>query len=512
MHAARWAGAGTLVVLVLALALIDPRLFVGGDNAAYYALAKALTTGRGYVDLVSPGAPPHVTYPPGFPILLIPFYLLFKGSIVGLKLASWLSAAVVLWKVFALAREDRGIPVWVGGAIVWVVGLYPVFLAYSHWVLSEMTFLAVVLATLVLFHRATHPDDEEGRDGDQPWGEWLAACALAAAAFVVRTSGVTLLAAGLLWAVYRRRWRRAAVLAGATAIVLIPWFLWSSAHSRGGAAYLRQLVAENPYDPEGPIVPFGLLLRGMWNQVVHYTTMEFPQLFWPTVPVPTVVRVVGLAIGGVLLGIGAWRVVRRRGVAVWDLYTLLTTALLVIWPWSGDRFFLTVAPLVWLYVLVGADWASRRVQGTAVPAVATTTAVAVVLLIGAVRPIPAQWAVTRAHMEGQELAGYPAFWVDYYDAAQWVGDHNPDAVILARKPRMAWYWSERPSLVYPFRDDPAGTWNFIRESGVTHILLEGTPSSEDYLIPALQEHLDELETVYSAPARSVHVLRLLPEE
>jgi hypothetical protein len=329
-------------------------------------------------------------------------------------------------------------------------------------------------------------------------------------AFLVRTSGLTLLVAGLAWAVFRRRWRRAALASGATTIVLVPWLVWTSSHSTAGGGYLRQLVAENPYDPEGPIVSLGLLLRGMWNQVVHYGTIEFPQLLWPTFPVPTTVRVAGLAIAGPLLGYGIWKVIRRRGVGVWDLYALFTAVLLVIWPWSGDRFFLTIAPLVWLYVLIGADAVSRRVQGTARPAVIAAAVVAIVLTVGALRAIPTQWEVTRAHMEGQELVGYPAFWTDYYDAARWVGDHNPDAVILARKPRMAWYWSERPSLVYPFRDDPDETWRFVRASGVTHILLEGTPSSEDYLIPVLQQHLDELETVYSAPARGVHVLRLLP--
>ena len=54
----RWALAGAIVAIILALALIDPYLFTGGDNIAYYALARALASGRGYVDLMTPGTPP----------------------------------------------------------------------------------------------------------------------------------------------------------------------------------------------------------------------------------------------------------------------------------------------------------------------------------------------------------------------------------------------------------------------------------------------------------------------
>ena len=71
-------------LVTIALAVFDPYLFTGGDNVRYYALAKALATGRGYVDLITPGTPTETIYPPGFALLLVPFYWIFGGAYVGL--------------------------------------------------------------------------------------------------------------------------------------------------------------------------------------------------------------------------------------------------------------------------------------------------------------------------------------------------------------------------------------------------------------------------------------------
>ena len=113
-------------------------------------------------------------------------------------------------------------------------------------------------------------------------------------------------------------------------------------------------------------------------------------------------------------------------------------------------------------------------------------------------------------LAGDRLAGYPPFWRDYFDAARWIGPNAPDAVVLARKPSLAWYWSGRPSAVFPMRYDPEATWQFVREIGATHALLDGLISTEVYFLPALQAHMTEFQAVHSAPGRLVFVLRLQP--
>ena len=130
--------------------------------------------------------------------------------------------------------------------------------------------------------------------------------------------------------------------------------------------------------------------------------------------------------------------------------------------------------------------------------------------IGAALQVPGQWKETRAYLDGDEMTGYEPFFQDYLDASRWVGDNAPDAVILARKPTLTWYWSGgRPSVVYPFHGDPERTWEFIRRKGITHIVLD--PQTSDFLAPTLEPHWDRLEIAHASPRRAIFVLRLAPD-
>ncbi|MDX1662015.1 MAG: glycosyltransferase 87 family protein, partial [Gemmatimonadota bacterium] len=270
-----WAWVGAAVALVLAALSFDPRLFTGGDNATYYALAEALATGRGYVDLIAPGHPPHAVYPPGYPAFLVPFYWLFSGSIVGIKAASLVAGAVVLWATWRVARRDPAVPAWAAAAAVGLVGLYPVFLDYAHWVLSEMTYLAVTLLAIGAFLGAEgYPagpagDDGEGSEADGWTGSWTIGLGLALASFLVRTAGLALLLAALLHALLKRRWRRAGAAAGVTAVGVVPWLLWTSAHAPATGSYLEQLLASNRHDPQSPPISMSEFLQRIGENLAH---------------------------------------------------------------------------------------------------------------------------------------------------------------------------------------------------------------------------------------------------
>ena len=289
---------------------------------------------------------------------------------------------------------------------------------------------------------------------------------------------------------------------------VIPWLLRVRRAPTETGDYLAQLSVFNPL--RGGDGNWDRLLERLHDIGVEYGTYQLPGLFWPSATPPDPARVVGALLGGILVAWGITRAIRSRGPAPWDLYVLATLAVLPIWPWLGDRYVLTLAPFLWLYLLIGLDGASRRLVGGPAVGVLAVGALSAFLLVARVREIPDRWDRTRDWLAGEELAGYDPFWEDYFSAARWIGENAPeDAIVLARKPTLTWYWSGRHAIDWPFWESPEEKWRYIRRQGVSHILIE--PESARDLIGVLTEHDDRMSMPFHRPGTEVAVFTLAPE-
>ena len=82
------------------LAIFDEKLDLGGDNAGYYILGKALNSGQGYTNIHLPGATPANHFPPGYPVILSVF-MTISESFVFLK---WMNGLLFLGSLLMLQR------------------------------------------------------------------------------------------------------------------------------------------------------------------------------------------------------------------------------------------------------------------------------------------------------------------------------------------------------------------------------------------------------------------------
>jgi hypothetical protein len=197
------------------------------DDAWYVVLAKALAQGEGFRLISSAATPILPSVPPGFPALLSPVFLVtpaFPGNLVWLKLISVLAmfgAGAVCWFDFT---RYRGVPPGPAAMLVAATVLTPsiVFLATST-VMAECVFtLAIIVATLMV--------ERAARDESRSIGRPMAAGAAVAAATLVRSAGVALFAAAILYLLLARRWRHAAILGLTVLACLAPWQLYARAH------------------------------------------------------------------------------------------------------------------------------------------------------------------------------------------------------------------------------------------------------------------------------------------
>jgi len=437
---------GVVVVLsaIIVVGAFNPAPHSGGDNAGYVTLAYSLVSHHTYTDLYDPAQLPHTKYPPVFPALLAFLMLLGARTWTALKTVAAVSTVAVAGFTYLWAerRLGPGRALGVAGAVV----LSSSVVYYSHWILSDPTFLALTLAALWAFDRA----DEDGA----PIGWLVLGVAAAGLAYFTRSAGLPLLVALAGWLALRRRWR---ALAGAALAVGIPAFLWwLRAHAVGQIEYTSEFWMVNPYQPSLGRVGIGGLVARVVANVHGYVGTHIPTGIVGSGSGPGIV-----ALGVILVVLGAvgWGRRSARRIGVVELFTPLYAGLILLWPevWSGDRFALPLLPILFLFAAEALTEGARRL-GDRTAALVGLVAFVVVLLpafgswLGATRQASACAALTK---QNGAFACYGTRYADFADAAVWSGANLPDgSVVLSRKPRIFFVLSGLRSRTFPFEEQP----------------------------------------------------------
>jgi hypothetical protein len=465
--------AGLVVVQVVALGLAYlPAPHPGGDNAGYVALAHSLLSGEGYTEIWDPSAPPHTKYPPVFPLLLAGAMALGARGWASLKLVPLAAALLVVVATFLWARRRLG-DAW-GAAVALIVGLSPALLYHSHFLLSDVPFLAFTLLGLRALDDLTGaagpaPDPSAARGRVGP----LVATALVGLAYFTRSAGLPLVVAGLLALGLRRHWRPFMVLAAGVGGPALVWLLRSRAAEPGQGAYGSEVLLLDPYRPDLGQAGPGDFVRRVIENLGGYGLEHLPRSLFGNAGVVATSLTLGLL---ALAAVGWTRALRRNnGAPEWFLP--LYTGLILLWPpvWSGDRFALPLVPLI----LVFAGEALLAVARPLAPRLGRGLAAAAVLLLA----LPAALDLARVRKADEAcrsaaLAAGP--WacggvgmVDFIAVARWAGQNLPGGtVVLTRKPRIWYAMSGVPTRTYPFTEVPGAFLEQSRAWGADYVVLD----------------------------------------
>ena len=214
----------SIAVIALALLLWAPRfsgpIDLRWDAGVYYLLGTSLAKGEGYRIASEPGSPEALQYPPLLPAL-VALHQWALGTTDPAIVAPWLrSSYVALFLIYslivlALAKRHLSPGFALAATALCMLHIMTVFL--SDLLFAELPFAVVsVLFALVA---------ASGVPTSRPWPREMASFALAATGFLLRTTGVALLAAWVMDAVMRRQWRFAVVRG---ALALVPILLWQA--------------------------------------------------------------------------------------------------------------------------------------------------------------------------------------------------------------------------------------------------------------------------------------------
>ena len=522
----RLRSSGAVVVIIIAAAVMYALQFryndfyIGSymDDANHIILAESIAQGRGYRQINYPDAPLETRYPPGFPLVLAPLVGIAWDNLAILKFPSMVATilAVLLgWKLFRVwGIEDR-----VALLSLSLVAFNPLIVGHSVAVMSEGLFLAILMLAVWASERGEHP----GRSSRAAGLRWtIIAAFLAAMAAMIRTVGWLLLPAGILWLAGQHRWRCLSIFVLIFLICVSPWIFRNIAIA---GSLFPKYESEFSWQPAtnlhaGYLGP-SFFARRITNNLRSYATSHLGDAMMPLLG-PRVLEILGrlgldgasVVIGVILSGIIAYGMVRLRrvkGLGIFEWFALLYTVVLMIWPFTGERFLHPLVPLLCLALvhgLKGILQASRSVLRL------QTQRVIVILLL----PIFTLYLGRDLQMMLNPLALRTT---NLEAGSAYIREYAPDDAIVMVPHPMAWYVHlHRRTVPYPPRaTSTTQILDYINEFRVTHILVSRSlaipppisldPYVAEVLVPLLRNRLDRFLEVYDDPNNKVAIYQVL---
>ena len=310
------------------------------DDGVYLALGKALADGDGFRSVYAVGDPVHMKYPPLLP-------LLYAGLWGALGTLDAVHAAATATSLLATAAAG-GLLWWVGRARLGVhPGLVALFVVgpfllegsvqYLNLPISEPWFILAWAAGLALLPWSL----------GEPRGRPAVVGLLAGVATLVRTQAVVLIPAfAVAVAIRRRSWRPGALVAFAGLIPVVGWALLHGALGAGEPVSTQpDEAAYGAWAPDSLGGAFVLLAEIVKSQALRYYTALPPHLA-PWSWLGTVLWAL-VAVGCI---VGARRGLKAAPELV--LSVLALAGVVVLWPYSQDRFVLALLPFAGLLAAV----------------------------------------------------------------------------------------------------------------------------------------------------------------
>lgn len=489
---ARWAGLGTrvranalagLLILLIGLfylATIREGHVWGDDFALYIHHAKNLVEGKPYADTGYIYNPQFAelsprSYPPVFPLLLVPVYAFFGLNLAAMKVQGILFFVAALGMIYLTFK--RFISGAASLALIALLGLNPYIWDFKDNIVSEMPFLFFLFLCLYLIERAYRSE----RAGQIANSFVLGIGLSLYLAYGTRSLGALLLPCLLLADVLRRRKLWPSFFALKVAALFLVCFVIQRLFVQGESSYFDQLVG----DP-------GIVLQNFERYRFAFTQFWFE-------PFPWIVRTPAFALFALLALFGYLLRVRQR-LTVIELLPLPYMAIILVWPsYQGNRFLLPMAPLFLFYALVGIEGLStlrlQRLVPYALGGLLVVTGVSYALQVPQQDyPVLSRGIGTP---EARELFAYLA------------SSTEPDDVMIIQKPRIVSLLTGRPGAAYHIADNDAELWAFMREVNASYLISsrEAFFRDEEYLHAFVERNQSELQQVYANPEFTVYRIK-----
>lgn len=431
------------------IAIRAPATGIYHDDGIYLVTAKAIAEGKGYRIISLPDERPQTKYPILFPGLLAVAWKVFPrfpDNTVLLKTIPFLSTILWLWFSYKMIREETEAP----NVALWIVLLT----AASPWVvfmsatlMSETLFACLCTWALFWLKRLEGQENDVGIDK-----ALLISSGFTAAAFLTRTAGAPLIAAGVASMLLRKKYKTGVLLFVSCAILVAPWFLWQATQ-----------VASNPAIDSY----YSISSYKNWNILFKYTADQKIRVlflnFLYIILIPTSLFCINININTIFLPLAVSCTIclgfircARNNVGSIHIFLLLYTGMALIWVWPPQRFYIPILPFLLLYGYKGFSWiCGRMIKSGTIQALAS---ILLTVLLGS-QMVYALLSSTGETLKRQTVSLIPSkyqqdTWMDVNDLLEWVHRNtSPESVLLGNLDPTYYLYTGRKA-VRGFEADP----------------------------------------------------------
>ncbi|MFY9611124.1 MAG: glycosyltransferase family 39 protein [Blastocatellia bacterium] len=210
------------IAFVLHLGMVAPGRFGGYyDDTIYVTAAKSLATGQGYKMISLPQPVAQTLVPPFYPFVLSLVWRLdprFPQNLRWMMLVSVIAMMGFLLLIWRYLVMNGYASRWQALAVIALAAINWRQMSLATSIISEVVFALLSVATLLIAER--YEKEQSG------WRTGAGLGLMAGLAFLTRTSGLVLLAAVVVYYLYRRRWTKVLVPVAVASLFIIGWFGW----------------------------------------------------------------------------------------------------------------------------------------------------------------------------------------------------------------------------------------------------------------------------------------------
>ncbi len=456
-----------LLVVIVASAILAlfrfDSLQIGAsyDDAHYIILAESLASGQGYKLINFPKPQLERAFPPGFPLLLTPLTFLFPKNYSVLKLLSlvlWLISIYLIYKIFSKRLSSPYLEI-----LITLIALNPLLVGASVTVMSESAYLFFSLLALYLF--------DVWENKKQVWLLFFLSV-LVFYAQLIRTVGVAVFIALILYLVFTRRFREAFVPISVFAVgTIVQRFITGSLISTG---YQAQVFNSSITEKIGQM---GLNALGYFNETLAGSlipifgsrlTSFLSNYNLQFAPITLNALILFVILFGFILSI--------KQTSFRDFYFIIYIfGILAFWnPSVGSvkaRFLIPILPFLYFYFLQGVNVFLEKIsRGDSLRATRSAIAAAVFFAV----PLLARNVQDIQNPVRNQIT-------DLSIGASWVAKHAPqDSIVMVNEPVPAYPHVQRKTINFP--KDNQDLIRYINNQGIDYIIISPllqSPRSRD---------------------------------